>query len=188
VQILDTNVIQLIYNADGSLLTKVNAFIASNNQAVNVVQVIAPFPDTNSMSINYYLRNARITNYTQYLRLLRDNEDRVLFGKDVVSPERYYYQLVKDWNVWQIPISSKALRAISKYHAGKVDMSLTIREFKNFLSNEMINYKGTFGSPYSTTKGDIPVSGDNGDFYRCDYLDFLSHSANLRFTLMDIAI
>jgi hypothetical protein len=189
VQILDTNVIQLVYNADGSLLSKNNAFIASNNQAANNIQVIAPFPNTDSISVNYYLRNARISNYTQYLRLLRDTEGNSVLGKDIIDPARPYYQTVKDWNVWQIPISSKALRAISKYHAGKVDVSVTIREFKNFLINETMEDKGTFGSANSTLRGDLPVTGAApGDFYRCDYLDFYSASADLNFTLMDLAI
>jgi hypothetical protein len=183
-----TNVLQFIYNADGSLLDKVNPFIASNNQAANNVQIIAPFPASDSVSINYYLRNARISNYTQYARLLKDTNGAMVYARDVVSPSKHYYQLVKDWNVWQIPISSKALRAISKYHAGKVDISITFREFKNFLIDETMDFKGTFGSPKSTTRGDIPASASDGDYYRCDYLDFFSHNANLNFTLMDLAI
>ena len=184
-----TNVIQLIYNADGSLLDKVNPFIASNNQAANNIQIIAPFPASDSISVNYYLRNARVTNYTQYLRMLKDTNGNIVYGKDIVDPSKYYYQVVKDWNVWQIPISSKALRAISKYHAGKVDVSITVREYKNFLVDETMTFKGTFGSPKSTTRGDVPLTGTaDGDFYRCDYLDFTSASANLSFTLMDLAI
>ena len=184
-----TNVIQLIYNADGSLLDKVNPFIASNNQAANNIQIIAPFPASDSISVNYYLRNARVTNYTQYLRLLKDTNSQLVYGKDIVDPSKNYYQTVKDWNVWQIPISSKALRAISKYHAGKVDVSITVREYKNFLVDETMVFKGTFGSPKSTTRGDVPLTGTaDGDYYRCDYLDFNSASANLSFTLMDLAI
>jgi hypothetical protein len=49
--------------------------------------------------------------------------------------------------------------------------------------------KGTFGSANSTLRGDLPVTGAApGDFYRCDYLDFYSASADLNFTLMDLAI
>jgi hypothetical protein len=52
-----------------------------------------------------------------------------------------------------------------------------------------MTFKGTFGSPKSTTRGDVPLTGTaDGDFYRCDYLDFTSASANLSFTLMDLAI
>jgi len=185
---MSTNVLQFIYNADGSLLDKVNPFIASNNQAANNIQIIAPFPNSDSVSINFYLRNARLTNYTQYTRLLKDNNGESVYGKDIVSPSKPYYQLVKDWNVWQIPISSKALRAISKYHAGKVDISCTFREYKNFLIDETMEFKGTFGSPKSSTRGDIPLTASDGDFYRCDYLDFYSQHAQLSFTLMDLAI
>jgi len=183
-----TNVLQFIYNADGSLLDKVNPFIASNNQAANNIQIISPFPASDSVSVNYYLRNARISNYTQYARLLKDTSGNIVYARDVVSPSKPYYQTVKDWNVWQIPISSKALRAISKYHAGKVDLSATFREFKNFLIDETMEFKGTFGSAKSTTRGDIPLTANDGDYYRCDYLDFHSNSANLDFTLMDLAI
>lgn len=184
-----TNVLQFIYNADGSLLDKVNPFIASNNQAANNVQIIAPFPASDSVAVNYYLRNARISNYTQYARLLKDTSGNMVYAKDIVSPSKPYYQTVKDWNVWQIPISSKALRAISKYHAGKIDLSVTFREFKNFLIDETMEFKGTFGSAKSTTRGDIPASGMmDGDYYRCDYLDYFSNRANLDFTLMDLAI
>ena len=183
-----TNVLQFIYNADGSLLDKVNPFIASNNQAANNIQIIAPFPASDSVAVNYYLRNARISNYTQYLRLLKDTSGNIIYARDIVSPSKPYYQTVKDWNVWQIPISSKALRAISKYHAGKVDLSVTFREFKNFLIDETMEFKGTFGSAKSTTRGDIPLTANDGDYYRCDYLDFHSDNSNLDFTLMDLAI
>lgn len=185
---MSTNVLQFIYNADGSLLDKVNPFIASNNQAANNIQIIAPFPASDSVSINFYLRNARISNYTQYARLLKDTSGNIIHAKDIVSPSKPYYQTVKDWNVWQIPISSKALRAISKYHAGRVDLSVTFREFKNFLIDETMEFKGTFGSAKSTTRGDIPLTANEGDYYRCDYLDFHSNNSNLDFTLMDLAI
>ena len=183
------NVIQLIYNVDGSLIDKVNSFISSNNQAANTIQVITPHPSSDSLSINYYLRNARITNYTQYLRLLKDREGQTVLAKDIVSPLKPYYQMIKDWYVWQIPISSKALRAISKYHSGMINVSVTIREFKNFLIEETMRYKGSFGSAKSDTRGDIPIEGiEDGDFYRCDYLDFYSTNAKLEFTLLDLAI
>lgn len=86
-----TNVLQFIYNADGSLLDKVNPFIASNNQAANNIQIIAPFPASDSVAVNYYLRNARISNYTQYLRLLKDTNGNIVYAKDVVSPSKNYY-------------------------------------------------------------------------------------------------
>jgi hypothetical protein len=42
------------------------------------------------------LRSARVTNYTQYLRLLKDTNGNVVYGKDIVAPSKYYYQVVKD--------------------------------------------------------------------------------------------
>ena len=64
---------------------------------------------------------------------------------------------------------------------GKVDLSVTFREFKNFLIDETMEFKGTFGSAKSSTRGDIPSSGMMDDYYRCDYLDF-TNSANLFYT------
>ena len=182
------NVIRVVLNSDGSILDVVNGFIASMNSYSNTIQVVAPFPDTDSLAVNYYLRNARVTNYTQYLRLLRDTNGVIQYGKDIVEPERNYYQQVKDYNVWQIAISSKALRAISKYHAGKVDLSITVREYKNYSIEDTMLYKGTFGSNKSTTRGDIPLTATDGDYYRCDALDFYSTHANLDFTVLDLAI
>ena len=183
-----SNAIRLIVKQDGSLLDVVNPFIASLNEFANIIQVISPFPASDSVAVNYNLRNSRITNYTQYLRLLKDNLGNILYGKDVVDPSKPYYQTVKDWNVWQIAISSKALRAISKYHSGKINVSATFKEFKNFSIEDTEIYKGTFGSNKSTTRGDLPISAITGDYYVCDSLDFFSSESNLEYTLFDIAI
>ena len=90
---------QLIIGLDGSIVAKLNGYITATSQYTNYIQVVAPFDDTDSVSINFYLRNARISNYTQYITLQRDDSNVPLKGRDVIDSAKEYYQATKDWNV-----------------------------------------------------------------------------------------
>lgn len=105
---------QIIINNDGTIVDKVKAFITATSQYTNYIQVVAPFPGSDSVSISFYLRNARINTYTQYMTLQRDDNQVPLLGLDVVNSSKEYFQTVKDWNVWLVPIGSVALSAIAK--------------------------------------------------------------------------
>jgi len=183
-----SNIGQLIIGLNGSIVDKINGYITATSQFTNYIQVVAPFPDNDSVSINFYLRNARISDYTQYMTLQRDDSNVPLKGRDVVSSSKEYYQAIKDWNVWLVPIEDLALAAISKWHSGTVNVSVTFRSFRNLSIEETGTYIGTFGSRKSITKGDLPLTATEGDFYRCDYLDYYSDVSNLEYTLGDLAI
>jgi len=185
---MENKISQLVINTDGSIVEKLKGFITATNQYANYIQVVSPFPNSDSVSINFYLRNARISTYTQYMTLQRDDNQVPLKGSDVISSSKEYYQSTKDWNVWIVPIGSVALAAISKYHAGMVDVSISFRSVRNLLIEETGTFMGTFGSRKSTTGGDLPETASNGDYYRCDYLDYDSYISNLEYTLSDLAI
>lgn len=87
---------QLIIDYSGALVAKLNGYITATSQYTNYIQVVAPFDDTDSVSTNFYLRNARISNYTQYMTLQRDSSNVPLKGLDVVDSNKEYYQAVKD--------------------------------------------------------------------------------------------
>ena len=76
--------IQLIINADGSYLDKQNTFIANINQNYNTIQVVAPFPITDLVAVNFGLRSSEILDLTQYLVPLRNNVT-YLKGADVIK-------------------------------------------------------------------------------------------------------
>jgi len=90
---------QLVIDLNGGIVAKLNGYITSTSQYANKVQVIAPFPDDDSVSINFYLRNSRISNYTQYMAIQRDENQVPLLGRDVIDSDKAYYQACKDWNV-----------------------------------------------------------------------------------------
>ena len=184
---INSNIGQIVVGLDGAIIDKRN-YIVATNQYTNYIQVVAPFDETDSVSINYYLRNSRIQNYTQYMTIQRDDSNVPLKGSDVISSTKAYFQATKDFNVWIVPISSTALAAISKYHAGKVDVSVGFRSLRNLEIEETETLKGTFGSRHSTTKGDLPLTSQQGDYYKCDFLDYYSAVADEYFTIADLAI
>jgi len=183
-----SNTIQVILNMDGSVLDTRNGFITSINEYSNSIQVISPFPISDSVSVNYYLQDTTMTNYTQYLVPLKDNQNNTILAKNIVDPTKPYYQTIKDWNVWQVPISNKALRAISKYHSGSINIAITFREYKTILPLEAKNNKGTFGLYTSNLKTDLPLTAVEGDFYKCSHYFYYSSNADLTFTYGDLAI
>jgi hypothetical protein len=85
-------------------------------------------------------------------------------------------------------ISSKAISAISKYHSGSIGASVTFRSYKTLLPTEAITDKGTFGSYVTTTRGDLPLTATEGDYFKCYHYSYYSNVADLTFTFGDLAI
>ena len=181
------NTIQLVLGLSGEIIDKTNGYIVASNSYSNMIQIVSPFPASDSVSLEFYLRNARITTYSQYIGLMKNELNESVQAKDVVSNEKAYYQTVKEWYVWQVSISQEALAAISRYHAGKVDITVKFKEFRNVYTEEATTRIGTFGSRKSTTQGDLPASSAIGDFYECDFLDYYSVETSEYYTLNDYA-
>ena len=168
------NTTRLIIGLNGEIIDKSNGYIVANNSLSTNIQVISPFPMSDSVSLEFYLRNAKITTYKQYIGLLKDDVGQAVQAKDVVDSSETFYQTIKEWYVWQGPIEKQAISAISRYHAGKVDLTVKFREFRNLYVEEAQNFIGTFGSRKSFTGGDLPATSTIGDFYECDFLNYYS--------------
>ena len=129
---------------------------------MNVIQIIAPWPASDSISVEYTLYNSGMKKLQDHSKLARNASGEALLGKDVIPTGKAYFQTAKDWYVWEIEVGKKALAAISKNYAGRFGISLTVRE--NQTISLATNDKGTFGSIKSTTRGDLPVSSTQGSF------------------------
>jgi hypothetical protein len=181
------NTTRLIIGISGEIIDKNNGFLVANDSYSNMIQVISPFPASDSVKLEFYLRNARVTTYTQYIGLKKDDSGNPITAKDVVPSTETYYQSIKEWYVWQTALDPKILSAISKYHAGKVDVTVKFYQFRNLYVEEALNRIGTFGSRKSTTGGDLPAAANIGDYYECDFLDYYSYQTAEYYTLMDYA-
>ena len=181
------NTTRLVIGLNGEIISKTNGYIVASGAFSNMIQIVAPFPASDSVSMEFYLRNARITTYTQYVSLFKDDSQEPILAKDVVSSTESYYQTVKEWYVWQSAISPQAISAISRFHSGKVDLTVKFKEFRNLYVEEAILYKGSFGSRKSTTQGDLPTTSTIGDYYECDFLDYYSFETSEYYTVNDYA-
>src|SRR5690554_100017 len=93
----------------------------------------------------------------------------------LVSKDTSYYELVKDWNVWQTTIPSKALEFISYNRAGKIGISFAFRQLL-----EPSGYEGS-----QEIKSDDFVIHDSGSYIiKIPYYSFLG----IDFTYNDVLI
>lgn len=171
--IMIKNLLQFIYNVDGTLIDKSLTSVRAHSNYVNTIQIVAPWPLTDAISAEYTLYNTPIKQLQDYARLATNIIDgSSVLGKDVINNDKPYYQIAKDWFVWEIEIGKKALAAISDNHAGRFGVSFAVKETEYIVI--ATNDKGTFGSVKSTTKGDLPLTAIEGDYYRCDLINYES--------------
>ena len=114
------NILQFIYNLDGSLIDKNLTSVRAHSNYMNVIQIIAPWPASDSISVEYTLYNSGMKKLQDHSKLARNASGEALLGKDVIPTGKAYFQTVKEWYVWEIEVGKKALAAISKNYAGKI--------------------------------------------------------------------
>ena len=155
--------IKILIKSDGSYLDTILPPITANEDGRTIVQVIAPFPITDIVSVNYSIRPIQATVKGSYL--LPTGK----FGKDVLDEDYTHFQTVADWNVFEIPINAVALEYISKYRAGLVLVSFTIKQLQT--PYFATNYLGLFSdtNPIPTT------SYNDGDYFIANEYNFTAH-------------
>ena len=101
-----------IIDSTGSYLQAQRGVLRAQDDYASVIQVLAPFDINTVVEVSYLIygvNNATITQYmspTQYT------------GADMLDSSHSLYQQCADWEVWEIPVSSRALAKISKYKSG----------------------------------------------------------------------
>lgn len=155
--------IKILIKSDGSYLDTILPPITANEDGRTIVQVIAPFPITDIVSVNYSIRPIQATVKGSYL--LPTGK----FGKDVLDEDYTHFQTVADWNVFEIPINAVALEYISKYRAGLVLVSFTIKQLQT--PYFATNYLGLFSdtNPIPTT------TYNDGDYFIANEYNFTAH-------------
>lgn len=155
--------IKILIKSDGSYLDTILPPITANEDGRTIVQVIAPFPITDIVSVNYSIRPIQATVKGSYL------VPTGKFGKDVLADDYTHFQTVADWNVFEIPINAVALEYISKYRAGLVLVSFTIKQLQT--PYFATNYLGLFSdtNPIPTT------TYNDGDYFIANEYNFTAH-------------
>ena len=93
----------------------------------------------------------------------------------LVSKDTSYYELVKDWNVWQTTIPSKALEFISYNRAGKIGISFAFRQLL-----EPSGYEGS----QEIKSDDFVITNSGSYIIKVPYYQFL----DIDFTYNDVLI
>ena len=155
--------IKILIKSDGSYLDTILPPITANEDGRTIVQVIAPFPITDIVSVNYSIRPIQATVKGSYL------VPTGKFGKDVLADDYTHFQTVADWNVFEIPINAVALEYISKYRAGLVLVSFTIKQLQT--PYFATNYLGLF----SNTQPIPATSYNDGDYFIANEYNFTAH-------------
>lgn len=155
--------IKILIKSDGSYLDTILPPITANEDGRTIVQVIAPFPITDIVSVNYSIRPIQATVKGSYL------VPTGKFGKDVLADDYTHFQTVADWNVFEIPINAVALEYISKYRAGLVLVSFAITQLQT--PYFATNYLGLF----SNTQPIPATSYNDGDYFIANEYNFTAH-------------
>ncbi len=160
---MELNKIKFLINSNGTYLDTILPPITANEDGRTIVQVIAPFPITDIVSVNYSIRPIQATVKGSYL------VPTGKFGKDVLDEDYTHFQTVADWNVFEIPINAVALEYISKYRAGLVLVSFTIKQLQT--PYFATNYLGLF----SNTQPIPETSYNDGDYFIANEYNFTAH-------------
>ena len=160
---MELNKIKFLINSNGTYLDTILPPITANEDGRTIVQVIAPFPITDIVSVNYSIRPIQATVKGSYL------VPTGKFGKDVLADDYTHFQTVADWNVFEIPINAVALEYISKYRAGLVLVSFAITQLQT--PYFATNYLGLF----SNTQPIPATSYNDGDYFIANEYNFTAH-------------
>ena len=129
------NVIRFIVDANGNYLESPSGKVRANNNTVDMVQFIAPFPIDDSVGISYLFKG--LDPFTQYVIPTSYK------GADVLESTHALYQDVADYNVWEVEIKETALAKISKWRNSELLMSLHVTELQP--NSKCLSFEGYFG-------------------------------------------
>lgn len=160
------NIQQFIYNEVGNLIDSTTDVIRLRNNYTNTIQVLAPFRLETSVKILFKIRGYEDIYVTDIVKPSTDEAGLGLKGYQVVDSNKSYYDIIRDWNVWEVNMRRSTLVEL----IGADTRSL---EFKLYFSDIIIdpvaeNYVGTFGSNISDTGRDVPPTANKGDYYKLD--------------------
>src|SRR5690554_6337328 len=143
--------------------------LTANSINRDILYVISPA--VKATVITAFFQNQKQTEDTQQATFVLSD----LSIDYLVSKDTSYYELVKDWNVWQTTIPSKALEFISYNRAGKIGISFAFRQLL-----EPSGYEGS-----QEIKSDDFVIHDSGSYIiKIPYYSFLG----IDFTYNDVLI
>ena len=143
--------------------------LTANSINRDILYVISPA--VKETVITAFFQNQKQTENTQQATFILSD----LSIDYLVSKDTSYYELVKDWNVWQTIIPSKALEFISYNRAGKIGIS--------FAFKQLLEPSGYEGSQEITN--DNFVINDSGSYIiKIPYYHFLGND----FTYNDVLI
>lgn len=165
-----------IFKNDGTFIDAKTEDITASSNFTNKIYFISGVDAGNSIVASMYLNGKTRKINQQRAHLYRDTSGKQIKAKDFIDGELPYFQMVKDYNVWELEISEYTLSSISKRTAGYIHISFGISEVH--LDPNAIRYMGTFGNISSTLEGDLPHTAEVGDYYTCNVKNYYSSRAN----------
>jgi len=171
------NPIQFIISGSGTYLDTQRGAIKAMSNNISVVQIIAPYPITTVVKVNYLIYDILNEPISDYMPPKVGSK-----GKDVLPPEHPLYQQIAEWDVWEVPVGQRALARIGKYRAGRVGVSFTFKT--RYQPEGAVTLKGMIGR-----NNDLPAAGTAiGDYYICDRYNYTSAVLGEKITKNDVII
>lgn len=108
----------------------------ANDINKDFIYVISPFSLDTAITVTFENELQDREKVSAYLRV---SDEPIA---NLVSEKSSYFGLVKDWNVWQTNIPSKALNFIAHNRAGEISLSFNIKEIITPSIPSGLEYKG----------------------------------------------
>ena len=100
------NILQFIVNSNGQIIDRKGSKVVAQSNYQTRIQVISPQPINNTVAANYYV-------YDSINKILKSFLLPTSYkGGSVINTTDPLYQLVADWNVFEVDLSETALAYI----------------------------------------------------------------------------
>ena len=175
--------IQIVLDEAGNQIDLNYRPIRSNTTYRHLIQIVAPNLATEACDVTVSTYGKEIIGETIRTRLAIDSNGTYLKGADVVATDQSYYNIINNYNVWEVELIGTVSTILQKLNTTKIAIVVTFSE--PVVDSRALNYVGKFG-----TAGDLPVITDEviGDYRQCDRLTYYSSRTQTEYLYHDIAI
>lgn len=119
----------------------------------NIIYFVGPYTNNQNIEVQFSYPNSTKKADRRQMLLAKNRNNNYILGKDLVKSSKFYFQTVKDYNVWGIEVPVIVLNTIIKNKSSRVAIDFYISDIQP--DPRATNYLGTFGSNFSTLKGDL---------------------------------
>ena len=157
------NVLTFIYDLNGNFIGKSTGEIRGWSNAKDYIYLVNPYTCEHICKATFFMCNSSTSEIT---RMMRSTPYK---GSDVIDSNQHYFEMIKEWNVWEIELSQDVLASIPRSVSGILNVSFSIQEPVE-MGNALLTTSTEGISVDPAAYGEL----DLGSFTRDDIADTMS--------------